>query len=114
MAFDHPTSLPAITLGIKLDNVNGHSQGPDSAEHLYMHPAEQLGSVSSNAPSCDQQVLDDIYASHPEMTENYFPGKRRQQENSWVEGGMQMFQKLQETLVFGYQVNEMRRARSKF
>jgi PERQ amino acid-rich with GYF domain-containing protein len=89
MAFDHPTSLPAITLGIKLDNVNGHSQGPDSAEHLYMHPAEQLGSVSSNAPSCDQQVLDDIYASHPEMTENYFPGKRRQQENSWVEGGMQ-------------------------
>ncbi|XP_061947494.1 protein ESSENTIAL FOR POTEXVIRUS ACCUMULATION 1-like isoform X2 [Populus nigra] len=89
MAFDHLTSLPASTLGIKLDNVNGHSQGPDSAEHLYMHPAEQLGSVSSNAPSCDQQVLDDIYASHPEMTENYFPGKRRQQENSWVEGGMQ-------------------------
>ncbi|XP_073261729.1 uncharacterized protein [Populus alba] len=89
MAFDHLTSLPAVTLGINLDNVNGHSQGPDSAEHLYMHPAEQLGSVSSNAPSCDQQVLDDIYASHPEMTESYFPGKRRQQENSWVEGGMQ-------------------------
>ncbi|KAJ6860447.1 protein ESSENTIAL FOR POTEXVIRUS ACCUMULATION 1-like isoform X2 [Populus alba x Populus x berolinensis] len=89
MAFDHLTSLPSVTLGINLDNVNGHSQGPDSAEHLYMHPAEQLGSVSSNAPSCDQQVLDDIYASHPEMTESYFPGKRRQQENSWVEGGMQ-------------------------
>ncbi|KAF9663545.1 hypothetical protein SADUNF_Sadunf17G0062500 [Salix dunnii] len=75
MAFDHLTT--------------GHSQGPDSVEHLCMHSAEQLGSVSSNFSSCDRQVLNDIYASHPEMTENYFPGKQRQQENSWVEGGMQ-------------------------
>uniref|UniRef100_A0A6N2MCP9 GYF domain-containing protein n=1 Tax=Salix viminalis TaxID=40686 RepID=A0A6N2MCP9_SALVM len=76
MAFDHLTT--------------GHSQGPDSVEHLCMHSAEQLGSVSSNFSSCDRQVLNDIYASHPEMTESYFPGKQRQQENSWVEGGIQL------------------------
>ncbi|XP_011000953.1 PREDICTED: uncharacterized protein LOC105108365 isoform X2 [Populus euphratica] len=89
MAFDHPTSLPAVTPGMKLDNVNGHSQGPDSAEHLYMHSTDQLGSFSSNVSSHHRQVFGDIYGSRAEMTESHLPGKQGQQENSWVEGGMQ-------------------------
>jgi PERQ amino acid-rich with GYF domain-containing protein len=89
MAFDHPTSLPAVTPGMKLDNVNGHSQGPDSAEHLYMHSTDQPGSFSSNVSSHHRQVFGDIYGSRAEMMESHLPGKQGQQENSWVEGGMQ-------------------------
>ncbi|KAJ6754497.1 GYF DOMAIN-CONTAINING PROTEIN [Salix purpurea] len=89
MAFDHPTSLPAVTPGMKLDNINIHSQGPDSAEHLYVHSTDQLGSFSSNVSSHHHQVFDDIYASHTEMPESYLFGKQGQQEKSWIEGGMQ-------------------------
>uniref|UniRef100_A0A6N2MRY0 GYF domain-containing protein n=1 Tax=Salix viminalis TaxID=40686 RepID=A0A6N2MRY0_SALVM len=89
MAFDHPTSLPAVTPGMKLDNINVHSQGPDSAEHLYVHSTDQLGSFSSNVSSHHHQVFDDIYASHTEMPESYLFGKQGQQEKSWIEGGMQ-------------------------
>jgi len=89
MAFDHPTSLPAVTPGMKMDNVSGHSQGPDSAEHLYMHSTDQPGSFSSNVSSRHRQVFGDIYGSRAEMTESHLPGKQGQQENSWVEGGMQ-------------------------
>ncbi|KAJ7015686.1 hypothetical protein NC653_004862 [Populus alba x Populus x berolinensis] len=89
MAFDHPTSLPAVTPGMRMDNLNGHSQGPDSAEPLYMHSTDQLGSFSSNVSSRHRQVFGDIYGSRAEMTESHLPGKQGQQENSWVEGGMQ-------------------------
>ncbi|CAK7328341.1 unnamed protein product [Dovyalis caffra] len=87
MAFNHPTSLPAVTPGMKLDNVNSLSQSPDPAEHLYMHSADQLGSFS--VLSHHRQVFDDIHASRAEMTESYLSGKQGQQENSWIEGGMQ-------------------------
>jgi PERQ amino acid-rich with GYF domain-containing protein len=89
MAFDHPTSLPAVIPGMNMDNVNGHSQGPDSAEHLYMHSTDQPGSFSSNVSSRHRQVFGDIYGSRAEMTESHLPGEQGQQENSWVEGGMQ-------------------------
>ncbi|KAF9666202.1 hypothetical protein SADUNF_Sadunf16G0204900 [Salix dunnii] len=89
MAFDHPTSLPPVTPGMKLDNIIVHSQGPDSAEHLYVHSTDQPGSFSSNVSSHHHQVFDDVYASHTEMSESYLFGKQGQQEKSWIEGEMQ-------------------------
>ncbi|KAF2322913.1 hypothetical protein GH714_032036 [Hevea brasiliensis] len=45
----HGLYEPVVIPGIKLDNVNDCPQDPNSTEHLYMQPADQLGSFSSDA-----------------------------------------------------------------
>ncbi|KAG8655973.1 protein ESSENTIAL FOR POTEXVIRUS ACCUMULATION 1 isoform X5 [Manihot esculenta] len=88
MEFERSMSLPGVTPGIKLENVNDHRQGPDSTEHLYKQPADQLGPFSSSNPFQCQQFSDDFSGSHPEAT-GHLPGKNGQSEKSWSEGGMQ-------------------------
>ncbi|KAJ9189731.1 hypothetical protein P3X46_000987 [Hevea brasiliensis] len=88
MEFESSMSLPGVTPGMKLDNVNDHPQDPDLTEHLYMQPADQLGSASSGNPFPCQQISDDFYGSHQQAI-GYHTGKNGQLEKSWIEGGMQ-------------------------
>ncbi|XWS30524.1 hypothetical protein CRYUN_Cryun24cG0125300 [Craigia yunnanensis] len=79
------STLPAAAPGMKLDNVNSL----DLAEHLYMHSNNQLGPFSSANHSLSQQILGDVYASHPDAIESYHSRKNGQLENGWTEKQIQ-------------------------
>ncbi|KAL5864527.1 hypothetical protein ACOSQ3_002041 [Xanthoceras sorbifolium] len=91
MTLDRSMSHPsAVNPGMNLENINAHAQGPDFPErHLYMHSSSQLGSFSSSIPSHSQQVSDEFFASHPDMTESHSYGSNGMLENSWIERQMQ-------------------------
>ncbi|PPE02154.1 hypothetical protein GOBAR_DD00805 [Gossypium barbadense] len=73
-------TLPVAAPGMKVDNANSL----DLAEHLYMHSNNQLDPFSSGNPSFYQQVLGNVYASHPGAMESFHARKNGQLENSWT------------------------------
>ncbi|XP_016668562.1 uncharacterized protein [Gossypium hirsutum] len=73
-------TLPVAAPGMKVDNANSL----DLAEHLYMHSNNQLDPFSSGNHSLNQQVLSNVYASHPGAMESFHARKNGQLENSWT------------------------------
>ncbi|KAA3455872.1 GYF domain-containing-like protein isoform 1 [Gossypium australe] len=73
-------TLPVAAPGMKVDNANPL----DLAEHLYMHSNNQLDPFSSGNHSLNQQVLGNVYASHPGAMESFHARKNGQLENSWT------------------------------
>ncbi|XP_021641851.2 protein ESSENTIAL FOR POTEXVIRUS ACCUMULATION 1 isoform X2 [Hevea brasiliensis] len=84
----HGLYEPVVIPGIKLDNVNDCPQDPNSTEHLYMQPADQLGSFSSGMPFPFKQISDDFYGSPPAAL-GFLPGKQGKLEKSGIKGEMQ-------------------------
>ncbi|KAF2322904.1 hypothetical protein GH714_031957 [Hevea brasiliensis] len=84
----HGLYEPVVIPGIKLDNVNDCPQDPNSTEHLYMQPVDQLGSFSSGMPFPFKQISDDFYGSPPAALA-FSSGKQGKLEKSGIKGGMQ-------------------------